>query len=756
MSIFGLVRAREVSSTSDTAGDERVQALPTADLAAAVVVGSAGAIGLTLLAFTFVAATLPHTERLEAVEWLSGLVVAAPLGVLLVGRLLAITQAPERRAQLRAAGPLVVALSGATLLAARSAFDAPGPPIPLPWSLMALLLPWAIVVASRRREWVRAVDWVSARATGHAVAAPAAIAIGGAFCIAAFLPTGWWTRGEIVLALALVATAIASWDALCRVRLSRSAHVALGVLVPAGIALLAWDVAFRPLPDHQDFYLGPANAVQHGGSMLVDVYSQYGVVVIDFLAAILHPIGYGTFVLTLGVLGSIQLMTVYLVARVGTGSLTAAAATSLIAFIAGPIATIGSVTQYPSVGFLRFGVTWLLVGALVMAYRNDARGKVFTAVAYGLLGLSAVWSFEAAFYSLGTFAAVVVTVGLLADARGTRLRAIVRDLALGCLVMVAAVAIFSVATYIASGHRPRPRGYLDYLRLYSSAGFGTLPIPDWSFGYLMGGAYVLSLVAVTAICLYGRGSDLARPSRLVPIVATTAFGMLALTYFVGRSDPNNLTHVAAPFVTMIALWAFVAWRWWQAERAPVALAALLLVVWSACLLFQSNWRGLTIKAPDSALATLAKPLIGQPGLVTTIRTLTSNPVVNTDAAAIEDLVRRTVPPHAPLLIAVDPNLSTEALLRLGRSNVLPISDPNEDALTQARRASLIADAAAVPCGTYVVTQSAELPPPSAFLAPPGGTGSDLIAGVIGELRATRRFEPVDAAGPSYFVSRLPC
>ena len=132
----------------------------------------------------------------------------------------------------------------------------------------------------------------------------------------------------IVRAVMLLAVAAAVAVVVRRRPPGRRARLALGVLVPVALALLAWDVSFQALTDHQNFYLGPVNDIRHGRYMLVDDYSQYGVGVIYFLAAILAPLpfGYGTFVLALGVLTAVMFATVYAVLRVATRSLAFAAA----------------------------------------------------------------------------------------------------------------------------------------------------------------------------------------------------------------------------------------------------------------------------------------------------------------------------------------------------------------------------------------------------------------------------------------------
>ena len=126
--------------------------------------------------------------------------------------------------------------------------------------------------------------------------------------------------------------------------------------------------------------------------------------------------------------------------------------------------------------------------------------------------------------------------------------------------------------------------------------------------------------------------------------------------------------------------------------------------------------------------------------------LTREPVVGEHARAVELLVRRSVPRTAPLLIAVEPVDATEALIRLDRSDVLPIGAAEQDGLVPKRRALLIREARDVPCGTYVVTQ--DRPIRLAF-------GRELFGGILATLHARRQFQQV-AAAAGYRVFRLSC
>jgi hypothetical protein len=577
----------------------------------------------------------------------------------------------------------------------------------------------------------------------------AAVAVGsaGLLGVAVFLPRSSHELSVLVSTALLLVWMGAVGVPLSRFTPGRRLQIALAVAIPLALALFAWDVSFQTLPGHQNFYLGPVNDIDHGRYMLVDDYSQYGVGVIYFLAAVLAPLplGYGSFVLVLGLLTVVMFSAVYAVLRIATRSATFAALGTFAALTASVIATLGESTQVPSTGFLRFGLPWLVVCALVVAYRRDRPSRLPLLIAYALVGIACIWSFEAAFYSVITFAATVIAVAWTGPA-GTRLRCACVHLGAGAVSALIAVTAFVAATEIGRGELPRPSGYIDFLRLYSVKGFGTLPIPAWSLGYLMCALYALSICGIAVILRHARGTALAQPSTIVPLIAVTAFGATAFTYFVGRSHPNNLTHVAPPFVAMVVLWTALAWRAWAHGRHPAAAAALALCALAGSLLVAQQLPSLIGKTDDSALVAVARSATGGRTLPHELRILMSEPVADPHARAVELLVRRSVPRNAPLLVATNPSVATEALIRLNRSDVLPIGAAEQDMLVPRRRALLARDALAVPCGTYVVTQSAPLVPHYAV---------QLFDGILGAFHEHHAFDAVAGAG-GYRVFRLSC
>ncbi|MDP9258839.1 MAG: hypothetical protein M3Q31_20140 [Actinomycetota bacterium] len=704
------------------------------EVAAAATLAATLALAAAAVVFGALLLIASHSETLEAIWWLAGFGVVAPLAVLGAGRLLSAADTPAARRALTGAAPCAVLALCAALALARAVGS-------LPASLFFAAAPFALLPALGRRR----LDALAGHRNARALAT-AALAAAGALGIAAFLPSASHGSDVIVLTLLLLAVALPVVFALRRRALHPRARLALGVLIPLLLALLAWDVSFQVLTSHQDFYLGPANDIRHGRYMLVEDYSQYGVAVIYFLAAILAPLpfGYGTFVLVLGILNSVLILAVYVVLRVATRSLAFAAIGTFAALMSSSIATIGRSGQYPSTGFLRFGIPWLLVCALAVAFRRDWPERAPLVVAYLLVGVAAVWSFETAFYTVATFAVSVIAAALTRP-DGRRLRCAAAHLGAGAAAAIAAIALLVTATEIGRGRLPQIGGYLDFLRLYSVAGFGQLPVPGWSLGYLMGALCVASLTATFLMAVRGRGSKLGRPSTIVPLAALGAFAAVALTYFLGRSHPNNLTHVAPPFVAMVTLWTALAWRAWARERNPVAVAGVALAGVCAALLIAQQLPQLVDKAPDSALVAGVHTATGGRGLAQRVRALTDLPVINPRTRTVEALVRRSVPGEAPLLVAVEPAVATETLIRLDRSDILPIGTPEQDGLPLARRRTLLRAARDVRCRTYVVTQDARMT----------GPGSILLRSLVTELRHRHPFRAVSRAG-GYRVFRLGC
>ncbi len=147
-----------------------------------------------------------------------------------------------------------------------------------------------------------------------------------------FVPDSALRAGALLPALALAIVALVILRLGARQPRSRSAGPAVDIVICVLIALLVIQLP-RLAPytlavtENHPFFLGPANDVLHGRTVLAGTWSQYGVGLIDALAlffAVVPP-GFGTFALLIVALTTALYLCVYATLRLaGLGQLLAA------------------------------------------------------------------------------------------------------------------------------------------------------------------------------------------------------------------------------------------------------------------------------------------------------------------------------------------------------------------------------------------------------------------------------------------------
>ena len=125
---------------------------------------------------------------------------------------------------------------------------------------------------------------------------------------------------------------------------------------------------------HQDFLLGPTNEVLHGGAVLVDAVSQYGIGPIYLLAGDSNaPIGYGTIALLDGLLSGLVFAAGDRLLRLTGTSRLLAAASLVLAVVVLAYNLLYSVGSLPNHGPLRFGPPVILILAAAVEARWPRR-----------------------------------------------------------------------------------------------------------------------------------------------------------------------------------------------------------------------------------------------------------------------------------------------------------------------------------------------------------------------------------------------
>lgn len=474
--------------------------------------------------------------------------------------------------------------------------------------------------------------------------------------------------------------------------------------------LLAW--AHR---HHEDFWLGPLNDMLHGRPLLVDTFSQYGVGVFYFLAALFQiaPLGYGTLGLVAGFLTALQYAVAYGVLRLAGCARTLALLAVGAAVIGLLLGGFGSPADFPATGGLRFGLPWLVVALAVASARWPAHRGLLRAAAIGLVAVTSVWSAETFVYSSAAFAGAAAFEAAADEGRQLRGRAFGRDLlaAAGCCVIVHVVLALGIRSF--AGSWPDWSVYLAYLRVYSAGGgLYILTVPPWSPGMPMLLLYLISGLVLVALVV--RRSDLLRERRplLIGLAATSAFGVASFTYFVGQSAPNTLLLVSLPALVAGCLGVSLLGDPRVSIPGTVRLGGAAAVFWILALLAISGWPDATKKWQRTALAQ-SIPDGGQGGSIReSLPRIWGSPPSDPRALEAEALLDHHLPRGQPALVIVEPELSVETLVRSSRVNLLPLADPEQDNLVPHHTDPKVRRAVdGLQPGTLMLTQ------PDAFDAP---------------------------------------
>jgi hypothetical protein len=311
--------------------------------------------------------------------------------------------------------------------------------------------------------------------------------------------------------------------------------------------------SFRTFPMveyfHWGFFVGPIEQMRQGGLLLWDTPSQYGLISI-LIPYLLPGNAWQSFWFFQSVLYAVVAWMMYVsIRRLAPGWWTAAAAflvtfTTLF-FRPRSESLILPAEMTPAAGPFRFIWIFVMLAFLVHWYRRSERdGSIrFAAIGTGIWTVALLWSAETAIYvSAMWFPALLVdTLQVAAHVRKKgRTSAFITKLIVlrGALpfAALAATVIGVAAVYrLFFGLGPDLRSYFDYVLLYSSGGFGALPIdPTGLIWYLVLAFLIVS--TILAINLFRNPRD----QRLVVWAASWGCIWAIASYFTGRSHPVNL------------------------------------------------------------------------------------------------------------------------------------------------------------------------------------------------------------------------
>ncbi len=434
------------------------------------------------------------------------------------------------------------------------------------------------------------------------------------------------------------------------------------------------------IQNQQDYLLGSANQLLGGGALLVDVpVSQYGVGMIYLLDGWFHlvPIGYGTLGFLDGVLTALFYIAGYCVLRIAgvrRGLAVACLGVAVTGLIYGLHYSVG---ELPETGPLRFGLPMALVLARTCAVRWPARRGLAQAAGFVVIGIAAIWAFEAFVYTIVTFAAMLAAEAWYRRP-GDRRRWLLGQLGMVLGAVALTHLLLAMITLAGSGSLPDWGQYFAYLRSFllgGRAGLISYGFARWSPGLAFGAG---AFVSVAALLLLGHRAPAAarrEPVSVVTLAGVTAYLVALLSYIDNRSSTYLLPYVALPLVVAAGLWLGVLWRLRPGTADVVARAGLAFAMAVATLVVAAAWPSIGRNFSESALAH-AYP---GGGLGAAVNRLWHPPPIDPRAVGGERLLARYMPGRRALIILPTvPDLAVEILMRSHRTSSMFIADPIDD------------------------------------------------------------------------------
>ncbi len=430
---------------------------------------------------------------------------------------------------------------------------------------------------------------------------------------------------------------------------------------------------------HQDFFLGPANQVIHGGAMLTDTLSQYGVASIYLIAAWfeLVPVGNGTLGFLDNALVALVFAAAFGVIRLaGTSRLIAAATmtVAVVSFVYGLDYPLGALLQH---GSIRFGLPMIVIAASTLELAHPRFRRPAQAVQLAGVGLASIWALEAFAYTVVT-AAAVLAVRVWLYPRADRVRSLGRWIGASVLACAGFHVLLALATLAIAGELPDWGWYLNTLREFLTGNVGelTYDFVPWTAALALGAFYVVAAAALVVVLARRPELVWRSPARAIALAGATAWGIALFSYFVNRSAEHILPYVSLPAAMVAAIWLGLLLD--RSTMAPrrARLAGLAAALAVGALLIGVAWQRAGTLFSQSALA-YAVPG-GGPSLSDGLDRLWHPPDLSPGASRGAVLVESCMPDPDRTYVLADADLGIEILAKTDRGNAFPLADPWEE------------------------------------------------------------------------------
>jgi hypothetical protein len=327
------------------------------------------------------------------------------------------------------------------------------------------------------------------------------------------------------------------------------------------LAVLLWIVFLVVSPGfevnqyHYTFYLGPLADFQAGKSFLVNINSQYGILNFYFLSLFFKvlPLGFKSFSFLLSFLYVAQYFCFYFIARQLFSSRMYAFICLMALLVVSCFAAMGRLSEYPSVGPLRFGFIYVLLALVILRNRNPAYKKYFYIVESGVAALAIFWSFEVCVYTLPAYLGLILYESVDRGKIHFNGRQFFQRLFyLTGFSLFILISLYA-DVYRRTGDWPHWDRYFDYVFLYKN-GFGMLPVPALGGWWIIVGILLISMLVIWGSLTQWKNENL--PPHFNAVVLLTFYGIFQLFYFWGRAHVSNLFSVSMPSVLLGFYWLY--------------------------------------------------------------------------------------------------------------------------------------------------------------------------------------------------------
>lgn len=312
-----------------------------------------------------------------------------------------------------------------------------------------------------------------------------------------------------------------------------------------------FDFSLNLEPIHYLTIAGPAWHLLSGGTLMVDVFSQYGPgpVLIAVLAWLTGPRTLGTLQIAVQ-LANLAFYAIWLVCLFRMTRWKATA--SLLGFAAIGVLLAcwdygnGNVNVAPSILGLRHLPTLCMVLS-ISCLRPPARWSIFTILCTALAGL---WSVEC---FVGTLGIHLLSIAMI-DLRARASKRLFTDGALAASPVVVSIAVLATATLVQSGSLPDYRTYLKFLAAYNPTSTFWSHAADAQFLAWM--TILLSVVLVLCECWRGVfhqqafGPHLSPDALYYKFLPMAAFVTVTGAYYAFRSYDYTLLVALLPFTAL--------------------------------------------------------------------------------------------------------------------------------------------------------------------------------------------------------------